>query len=307
MAEFRFEAIAPDGAEVRDTIEAVGYESAENALRGQGLFVYRLQSVGSPKDLERRCAGCDHVNNWNVMVCANCGAPVRGPHVGPDEHVELTKLPKGLVVRENMDGSITVTTTGWRRWEWAYVWLVTLGWVAVIWALLFFFARNDPAHRFAGTVLGLLAFAALVACTLWALFARDEWHVGEGFFELRRSLFGMDWSQEAWKSRDARTLRRPLLKMDWSHTFRAGIIRLEWRRLSMHTPRYYIVSVLDREQSCMLCKEHSDSPARVLAALLAQRTGWVLYDQIRDWSHFEHMFENENRFLRWWKWLRGQR
>jgi hypothetical protein len=89
------------------------------------------------------------------MVCANCGAAVRGPHVGPDEHVELTKLPEGLVVRENIDGSITVTKTGWRRWEWAWTWLVAVGWVAVGWALVHFYAPNDPAHRFAGTVIGL--------------------------------------------------------------------------------------------------------------------------------------------------------
>ncbi|MGH7201305.1 MAG: hypothetical protein ACREJB_11920 [Planctomycetaceae bacterium] len=284
MAEFRFEAIAPDGAEIRDTIKALDHESAEDALREKGLFVYGLKSVRSPEDLERRCAECNHVNNWNVMVCANCGAPIRGPHIGPNEHVELTELPQGLVVRENIDGSITVTKTGWRRWGWAYVWLVALGWVAVGWALVFFFARSDPAaHRFAGTVLGLLAFAALVACTLWALFARDEWHVGEGFFESRRSLFGMD----------------------WGHTFRAGIIRLEWRSLSWHCARFYRVYVLDREQSCILCEEHSDSPARVLAALLAQRTGWVLDDQIRDWSWLENAYPST--FLRWWKKLRGQR
>lgn len=152
MAEFRFEAIAPDGAEVRETVEAADHESAEDALRKQGLCVYRLRSVGSPEDLERRCAECNHVNNWNVMVCANCGAPVRGPHVGPNERVELTELPDGLVVQENIDGSITVTKTGWRRWEWAWTWLVVVGWCVVF----FYVGLGGPAGQWAFIVIGLL-------------------------------------------------------------------------------------------------------------------------------------------------------
>jgi hypothetical protein len=259
MAEFRFEAIAPDGAEVRDTVEAVDHESAGDALREKGLCVYRLRSVGSPEDLERRCAGCNHVNEWTVMVCANCGAPVRGPHVGPDEHVEHTELPEGLVVLENIDGTVTVTKTGWRRWGRTFASLV-----GTIWAFVLFGFINHPAARFAHTVLGLLGLG-LVPYTLWALFARDEWHVGGGFFEQRRSLFGMD----------------------WGHTFRAGVIRLEQR--GSGGIFLYRVSVLDCETSRTLCEEYSDSAARALAALLAQRTGWVLDDQIRDWSWLDNI------------------
>lgn len=61
MTIFRFEAIAPNGTEVRDTIEAVDHVSAEDVLREKGLFVYGLRSVGSPEDLDRRCAACNQV------------------------------------------------------------------------------------------------------------------------------------------------------------------------------------------------------------------------------------------------------
>lgn len=270
LPRFRFEAIAADGAEVRDTIHARDHESAEADLRRRGLVVYRLKRIVSADDLERRCGECRHVNNWSAAVCANCGAPVRGPHVGPKEYVELSELPEGFVIREHSDGSMTVTKTGWRRWERAFCSLV-----GNIWCFVFSQVGNGPAWRFAGTVLGVVGLT-LLPYTLWALFARDEWHVGKGFFEQRRSLFGMN----------------------WGHTFRAAVIRLEQRRL-----HFYLVSVHDHETSRTLCEDYSDSAARTLAALLAQRTGWVLDDQIRDWS----WLENTSGLSRWRKRLTGQR
>ena len=61
MAEFRFEAIAPDGAEFRNTIHARDYEAARAALQEKGLLVYRLKSssLGAKAGLFPRIV--DHV------------------------------------------------------------------------------------------------------------------------------------------------------------------------------------------------------------------------------------------------------
>lgn len=250
QSQYRFAALTADGTEVRGTLKALDHESVRDALEQKGLNVYDLKQVEAPEDLEQRCEACDRVNNWEAMVCANCGAPLRGSHVSAADDVELAKLAEDLVVRENSDGSVTVTKSGRLRWRRARHCLVFVGV-----ALQFYDIRNEPAFRFAGALIGLPAIGALLGCTLWALFVRDEWHVDHGFCEQRRSLFGID----------------------RGHTFRVGVIRLEVRPDRMER---YRVSVLDTETSRVVCEALSETTARTMAVLLAQRTAWVLDDQI---------------------------
>jgi hypothetical protein len=135
---------------------------------------------------------------------------------------------------------------------------------------------DDPAAQFAtritNTIFGVVGTVVVAGVTLWMLFHREEWHVGKGYVEHRRSLFGMD----------------------RGHTFRMGIIRL---KVYDHGGGSMLcrVSVLDREKSLTLCEEHSDSAARAMATLLAQRTGWVLDDHIHDFS----WIAKANRLFGW--------
>lgn len=266
MPQYEFEAMAADGSEVRDTIEAPDVKSAQAALRRKGLFVNRLERCISPDDLERRCPQCNHANNRDVSLCASCGAPLRGRRVRRDEPVEL---PAGFVVWENIDGSVTVTKTGWRRWKTAFSCLVLLTFLVGGWAFIYSEVAEDATARRIFAVIGMLGAAVLVPCTLWALFGHDEWRLGENLFDQKFSLLGMHWG---------RTFRNAVIRVEMRATHSSGSSSVGHSR----TRITYNVLVGNREQSRTLCQERDSSHASAIGAFLAQRTGWPLDNRLGD-------------------------
>lgn len=291
ISHYRYEALTADGAYTRGTIKALDYEPAQLALQEQGLFAYHLKRVDAPEDLERRCLECNHQNDWTDMACANCGAAVRGPRVVAGERIDLAELADDFVIRENSDGSVTLRKAGWKSLAPTIVFLLALVMPIMLVIVREDMTPDDPAARSAtqitNTIFGLLGIAVVIGVTLWMLFHREDWRVGKGYVEHRRSLFGMD----------------------RGHTFRAGIIRLEQfsqSQLGLHNLR---VSVVDRETSRTLYEEQSgsDTVGRALAGLLSQRTGWLLDEHCIGWDGVPPGYEKFARFARWVDRIRGRR